>query len=39
MFIAKVPKYLWGEAILTTTYLINKMPLRIFEFLDSIKKT
>jgi hypothetical protein len=24
-----VPKYLWSEAVLTTTYLINRMPSRI----------
>lgn len=28
-FSTKVPNYLWGEAILTTTYLINWMPTRI----------
>lgn len=28
-FQTRVPKYLWGEAILTATYLINIMPPRI----------
>ena len=28
----KVPKNLWGEAILTTTYLINRMPTRVLKF-------
>ena len=31
-FTTKVPKYLWGEAILTATYLINRMPTRILNF-------
>ncbi|KAE8672566.1 G patch domain-containing protein TGH [Hibiscus syriacus] len=26
MFAAYAPKYLWGEALLTATYLINRMP-------------
>ena len=29
MFQMNVPKYLWSEAVLTTTYLINRMPSRI----------
>ena len=24
-----VPKFLWGDAVMTTTYLINRMPSRI----------
>ena len=26
MFSTRVPKYLWGEAILTFAYLIDKLP-------------
>ena len=26
MFTTNVPKHFWGEAVLTTTYLINRMP-------------
>lgn len=32
MFTMNVPKYLWGEAILTAAYLINRMPLRALDF-------
>ena len=31
-FTNKVPKYLWGEVILTATYLINRMPTRVLNF-------
>jgi len=31
-FSTKVPKYLWGEAVLTAIYLINRMPSRILKF-------
>ena len=27
-----VPKHFWGEAVLTATYLINRMPLRVLDF-------
>lgn len=31
-FQTKVPKCLWGDAISTATYLINRLPTRILEF-------
>ena len=32
MFKMNVPKYLWGEIVLTATYLINKIPSRVLNF-------
>ncbi|RVW39495.1 Retrovirus-related Pol polyprotein from transposon RE1, partial [Vitis vinifera] len=32
MIASNVPKQLWGEAVLTETYLINRMPSRILQF-------
>lgn len=31
MFTMNVPKFLWGEAVKTATYLINRMPLRVLD--------
>ncbi|KAK2452382.1 putative mitochondrial protein [Trifolium repens] len=32
MFTTHVPKFLWGEAVSTATYLINRMPSRVLKF-------
>ena len=32
MFHMNVPKYLWGNAILTSCYLINRMPTRVLHY-------
>lgn len=32
LFANKVPKYLWGEAVLTASYLINRMPSKVLDF-------
>ena len=32
MFSTNVPKYLWGEAVLTASFLINRMPTRILKY-------
>ncbi|CAN0870173.1 Retrovirus-related Pol polyprotein from transposon TNT 1-94 [Linum grandiflorum] len=32
LFTNQVPKHLWGEAVLTATYLINRLPSRILQF-------
>ena len=32
MFYMNVSKYLWGETVLTASYLINMMPIRILKF-------
>lgn len=42
MFSMHIPKYLWGDAILTASYLINRMPTRVLQYvtpLDYFKKT
>lgn len=40
LFTMRVPKYLWGEAMLIASYLINRMPTRVLNFktpLNSLK--
>ena len=32
MFIMSVPKYFWGEAVLTACHLINRMPSKVLNF-------
>lgn len=32
LFTTTVPNYLWGEALFTSTFLINRMPSRILKF-------
>ena len=42
MFSMHIPKYLWGDAILTASYLINRKPTRVLQYvtpLDYFKKT
>ena len=42
MFSIYVPKYLWGDTILTASYLNNRMPTRVLQYvtpLEYFKKT
>ncbi|CAN1141377.1 Retrovirus-related Pol polyprotein from transposon TNT 1-94 [Linum perenne] len=32
LFTNNVPKYLWGEAVLTATYLVNRLPNRVLQY-------
>jgi hypothetical protein len=32
-----VPKYLWGQAVLTATYLINRLPSRVLDWKSPIE--
>jgi hypothetical protein len=41
LFSSKVPNYLWGEAVLTAAYLINRMPSKVLNFqtpIDTFKE-
>ena len=32
MFHVNVPKYLWGDVVFTTFYLINRMPSKVLQY-------
>ena len=41
MFYMNIPKYLWGDAILIASYLINKIPTKVLKYttpLECLKK-
>jgi hypothetical protein len=41
LFSSKVPNYMWGEAVLTAAYLINRMPSKVLNFqtpIDTFKE-
>ena len=37
MFYTNVPRYLWGAAVLITSYLINKMPTRVLNYFTPLE--
>ncbi|XP_060964985.1 retrovirus-related Pol polyprotein from transposon RE2 [Cannabis sativa] len=37
MFYMNVPKYLWGDAVLTASYLINRMPTKVLHYTTPLK--
>ncbi|CAN1319888.1 Retrovirus-related Pol polyprotein from transposon TNT 1-94 [Linum perenne] len=37
MFSKNVPKYLWGDAVLTAAYLINRLPSKVLNFQTPIQ--
>jgi hypothetical protein len=37
LFAMNIPKYLWGETTQTSTYLINRIPLRVVNFSTPIE--
>lgn len=38
MITTNVPEYLWGEAVLTAAYLINRMPSSVLNFETPISR-
>ena len=38
LFTTNVPKMFWGDAVLTATYLINRMPTKVLDFSTPIAK-
>src|SRR5438105_14653742 len=37
MLTMNVPKYLWGEAVMTAAYLMNRMPTRVLGYKTPIE--
>ena len=37
MFPMNVPKYLWEDVVLTTSYLINRMPSKVLQYTSPLK--
>ena len=37
MFHMNMPKYLWGDIVLTTSYLINRMPSKVLQYTNPLK--
>ena len=37
MFYMNIPKYLWGNAILIASYLINEMPTKVLKYTTPLK--
>ena len=37
MFSTNVPKYIWGEVVLTASYLINRMPTHVLNYITPLE--